>query len=404
MEKIKRLLKKLKIIFFQDGFYFYRGLKRYDLIIYDDIFPHPVSGFRFEEFTTLLKEFRDSKIVMDNISYNHINSSKTLHKDHIQQLIVRNPGIKSKCKLKKGLININTRLFYCLFLNNIFKNLVWIEKYKIPFVFTLYPGGGFQVNNSEIDRKLQRIFSSPYFQKVIVTQSYTQDYLIDNQLCEPDKILFIFGGVVPQYSINNPLINKEYYLMGKPTFDVCFCAAKYTPLGEDKGYDVFIDYAKKLATEFDFVRFHIIGGFTEEDIDLTNILDKTTFYGYQDFENLTVVYKKMDIIVSPNQPFVLRKGAFDGFPLGTVVEAVFNGVVALVTDNLNQNIFEDGEELIIINNESEDIFQKTVTLIEKPSLLRNIAEKGRRAFLKVYSSDTQMSKRIELLKNVISNN
>ncbi len=119
-------------------------------------------------------------------------------------------------------------------------------------------------------------------------------------------------------------------------------------------------------------------------------------------ENLAAIYKIMDIIVSPNKPFVLREGAFDGFPLGTVVEAVLNGVVAMVTDNLNQNIFVDGEELIIINNNSDHIFKKTIVLIENPYLLEKTAENGRQAFIKVYANSNQMDKRIALFNSVIA--
>ena len=56
-----KILRKLKKIFKQDFFIPFKGLKKYDLIIYDNIYPHPVSGFRLEEFTVLLKEFKSSK-------------------------------------------------------------------------------------------------------------------------------------------------------------------------------------------------------------------------------------------------------------------------------------------------------------------------------------------------------
>lgn len=84
----------------------------------------------------------------------------------------------------------------------------------------------------------------------------------------------------------------------------------------------------------------------------------------------------MDIVLSPNKPFLLGKGAFDGFPLGTVIEAVFNGVVPLVTDNLNQNTeFEDGNEIIIINNEINLIEKKVIELIKEPERLVSISKK-----------------------------
>src|SRR4030066_370297 len=83
-----------------------------------------------------------------------------------------------KIKIRKGFININAKLFYCVFINNIYDNLNWLEKFKIPFIFTLYPGGGFQINNEIIDKKLKIVFNSPMFKKVIVTQIFTLDYLI----------------------------------------------------------------------------------------------------------------------------------------------------------------------------------------------------------------------------------
>ena len=40
-------------------------LKKFDLVIYDDIYPHPVSGFRLEEFTILLSTIKNSKILLN---------------------------------------------------------------------------------------------------------------------------------------------------------------------------------------------------------------------------------------------------------------------------------------------------------------------------------------------------
>ena len=305
-------------------------------------------------------------------------------------------------KFKKGFININSQLFYCVFINNIFTNLKWIEKNKIPFVFTLYPGGGFQTGEAISDMKLRKVFASPMFKKVIVTQHYTRDYLRDNDFCKPEQIEYIFGGVVPQNSLQKDVTDKKSYLINKITFDICFCAAKYTPRGEDKGYDVFIDFAHKIAAKYDFIRFHVVGGFLNSDIDVTQIKDKIQFYGYQKFEGLSTIYKKMDVLVSPNKPFVLGKGAFDGFPLGTVVEAALNGVVALITDGLKQNtIFIPNEDLIIIESNSRSIEKEIIDLINQPEKLYLISEKGREKFMEVFSNEVQMKPRIELLQNEI---
>jgi glycosyltransferase involved in cell wall biosynthesis len=398
--KIKNKLKKL---IKQENFIPYKGFKKVDLLIFDDIFPHPVSGFRYEEYTVLLSSFKKSKIIMSSSAYSVVNTPVIDHKNHIKDFVEQNKSLKNKLRLKKGFVNINAELFYCVFINNIFDNLKWLEKHKIPFVFTLYPGGGFQLNETLSDNKLKKVFASPMFKNVIVTQKITQDYLINNNFCKSQSIQFVFGGVVPQISLNKDLTNKKSYLINKPTFDICFCAAKYTPRGVDKGYDVFIDFAHMIANEYDFIRFHIVGGFTEGDIDVSIIKDRIHFYGCQNFESLGAIYKNMDVLISPNKPFVLGKGAFDGFPLGTVVEAVLNGVVVLITDELKQNnVFVPDVDLILIEKEINSIRKEISGLINSPEKLYSISENGKEKFLEVYSNKIQMMPRIILLQNEIS--
>jgi glycosyltransferase involved in cell wall biosynthesis len=266
----------------------------------------------------------------------------------------------------------------------------------------LYPGGGFQIDDKTSNFKLKTVLQSPQFRKVIVTQQFTFDYLIKNKFCTSDKINFIFGGVVPQVSLKKDVSQKLSYLINKPTLDICFCAAKYMPKGIDKGYDVFIELAHLLNKKFDFVKFHVIGGFDKNDIDVSNLNNNIKFYGYQNFDNLNKIFKIIDIIVSPNKPFYLDKGAFDGFPLGTVVEAVLNGVVALLSDQLNQNnVFDNYKEIVIIESNTNKIEIEILNLINNPEKLYNLSENGRLKFVEVYSNQVQMKPRIELLENEI---
>ena len=395
----RKVRKKFESLFLKKRFF--KNYHKYDLLIYDDIFPHPISGFRYEEFRIVLEAFQNSKIILEPISYPIVGTTIDLHKTHVLEFKTKFPYAKNKLVSAEGAINVNTKLFYCIFLNNIYDNLEWLEKYKIPFVFTLYPGGGFQVEDDLSNQKLNRVTASPQFRKVIVTQLYTKEYLIKNQFCEMDKIEYIFGGVVPQISLEKSVELKTFF-PEKGTFDIVFCAAKYMPKGLDKGYDVFIELAHSLLKKFDFVRFHVIGGFSKEEIDVCLLERNITFYGYQKFEDLAAIYKGMDVILSPNKPFFLGNGAFDGFPLGTVVEAVLNGVVALVTDKLKQNtVFEEGEEIIIINDNVDAIEKIIINLIEQPNKLKTIAEQGRKKFLKIYSNEYQMNPRIQLLRNEI---
>ncbi|WP_316632859.1 glycosyltransferase family 4 protein [uncultured Flavobacterium sp.] len=378
-----------------------KSLYKNDLFIYDDIFPHPISGFRYEEFKTLLNYFKESKIFVEPLSYPALKTDVKIHKTHIAELIAKFPKLKNKFLQENKFVNINTKLFYCVFLTNIFHNLDWLEKYKIPFIFTLYPGGGFQVEDLISDQKLHRVLASPQFRKVIVTQLFTKEYLIKNNFCEANKIEYVFGCVVPQLSLNTNVSSEKKY-PNKETFDIVFCAAKYMPKGLDKGYDVFVELAHSLTQKYDFVRFHVIGGFDKEEIDVTLLDGKIKFYGYQKFDDLAAIYQQMDVIISPNKPFLYGKGAFDGFPLGTVIEAVLNNVVAIVTDNLNQNtVFDSGKEIIITNGDVSSIENEIIDLIENPEKLIDISQKGRSKFLEIYSNDYQMNPRIKLLSEEI---
>jgi hypothetical protein len=175
----------------------------------------------------LLTQFKKSKIILSSKSYPLLKTPISDNKRHVQELTSINKDFKNKLVFRTGFININARMFYCIFINNIIENLTWLEKYKIPFAFTLYPGGGFVFNNVESDAKLKIVFSSKMFKHVIVTQKITEDYLVNKEFCEKENIKFIFGGVVPQLSLKKDLFNKKTYLLNKDTFDICFCAAKY---------------------------------------------------------------------------------------------------------------------------------------------------------------------------------
>ena len=401
-KSIKKIKNFIKIVL-GIKYYFYKGLKKYDLIVFDTIFPHPISGFRLEEFKILLSHFKNSKILLSSESYSLVKSSKELHKIHINDFLNKNINLKNKLKPFKGFLNINTKLFYCIFLNNMIKFIDTLEEKKIPFIFTLYPGGGFQMDDEISNFKLKKICSSSYFKTVIVTQKITKEYLLKNNFCKEDKIKLIFGGVVPQNSLKNNL-EKKYYFKDKNTLDICFCAAKYMPKGIDKGYDVFIKLAHNLSHKYNFINFHIIGGYNEEEIDVTTIKNNITFYGYLNFTELETIFKNIDIIISPNKSFVLYNGAFDGFPLGTVVEAALNGVMVILSDDLNQNtLFIDNQELIITESTSESIEKIILNLIDNPNKLVEIAKNGKEKFQKVYSNNNQMKPRIEILENFINN-
>lgn len=380
----------------------------FTLVVFDDVFPSIYSPFRYEEYVEYLKKFERVYIYTTGTSFLALNEKRNVQ-EVIEEFEKKFPEYKERIfKLnyenKEKLREFRNKIAIITFLQNTKKNLEIIEKYQIPFIFTLYPGGGFILNNEESDEKLRSIFKSKYFRKVIVTQKITYDYLIKNKFCKEEEIEFIYGIVTPENILQTNIENKVYYKKGKETFDLCFVAHKYCEKGIDKGYDLFIDVANKMSKKHRNIKFHVVGGFDENDIDITEIKDKIKFYGIQSSEELINLYKNMDVIISPNRPFKLSKGSFDGFPTGSCTEAMINKVVLMCSDELKLNTkFEDGKEIIIIKTETDDIVEKVENLYKNPNKIVEIANNGRKKALKVYSKRNQILPRIKAIRKEAKN-
>lgn len=294
--------------------------------------------------------------------------------------------------LKEG-VRYKAKLAYSFFLAETYVLLPFLNKNKIPFVFVLYPGGGFGLNNGSSDRMLKDIFSSRYFRNVIVTQDITKRYLIDKKLCDESKISYIYGGFV-QFN-KDEVVPKKYYKQDKNTFDICFVAAKYSDKGVDKGYDLFIDIAKRLADKIDDIRFHVVGGFDENDIDVLDIKSKITFYGYKTPEFLVNLYSSMDIFLAPNRSGQLFEGSFDGFPLG--IDAGYCGVALFVGDDLNMNSdYIDKQDIVIINTDTDKTVDSILLYYNNKEDLYELSAKGCLKTQQLFNTNYQINERIKV--------
>lgn len=379
--------------------------KKNSVIIFDDIFPSIYSPFRYEEYIEYLKNLDNVYIYTTGKSLKAVSENRSLT-EVIKEFEEKYPEYQGKVlelneRNKKILEKLENKVAICTFLANIKQNINLIEEYKIPFIFTLYPGGGFVINDQSCDLLLKRICNSKYFKKVIVTQKNVYKYLIDKKICNRKQIEFIYGVVTPAEILNETNKEKKYYKNDKNTLDICFVAHKYMEKGIDKGYDLFIETAKKLNDKYFDICYHVIGGFDENDIDVKELKDKIVFYGIKDSNWLKNFYKNMDIIISPNRPFKLGKGSFDGFPTGSCTEAMINGVLLLCTDELNLNVkFKDNKDLIIIKPEVSDITAKLEELYHNTEKIIKIANNGKEKTKKIYSKESQIKPRIKLIRKV----
>lgn len=408
LKKIDEYNRYLNFTYDEPFTYYKRGLHvgtiqdiqdKSPLCIVDDISPHPISGFRYEEFTSILRNIPGSRL------YTTGENAHVLGTDSIHDLIIdykrKNPDLAAAVETLSPEMKINTSLLYCTFLGNALDLADRAEAEGVPFIFTLYPGGLFALNNERSDSALARVTGSPYFRKVIVTQKVTYDYLIEKKFCSPDKIEYIWGVVVPSHKLDMK-VEKQYHGLHKKTLDICFVAHKYSEHGQDKGYDVFLDVARQLSKDYDNVRFHVVGPWDKNILD-TEGIHHIKYYGVRGQDWFDTFYKDKDIMLSPNINSKIFEGSFDGFPTGAATDASLRKVAMFVTDplKLNDNHFVDGNEIVIIKHDVSDIVSKIKHYIDNPEKLQSICEAGYKKTNTLYSCDAQIRPRLRVLKRAL---
>lgn len=376
-----------------------------DLLIVDNIYPNPLSSFRMEEFSSYMEHFPKIRFFCNGAS-NHVvekrpfteimSAFKQAYPEWADRLIEteRPNNLPMERQLK-------VKLAYFCFLGNVYNSIKTLEKNHIPFVFELYPGGLFALDFDRSDQMLMRVTRSPYFRKVIVTQDVTRDYLLDHGFCTRDQIVEIFGGVIPRDALNTvPQINEGG---DDSTLKVCFAAMRYTRTGKDKGYDVFLEVARKLALQYEEIEFHVAGSFDESVLPLDGLDKCLQFHGVLTSNALDEFLKDMDIIVSPNINNVITKGAFDGFPTTTCVEAGLNGTLIMCTDplGLNNNRFVPGKEIEIITRDPDMIAEKILYYYHNRDHLRQMIRRQYTRIQALFNIEAQIGPRICLLEKEI---
>lgn len=378
----------------------------YDLLIIDDFLPNLLGSWRSIEMATYMKNFSNVQLLclktyylkkIYTLSYED-DKEQFLFRYHLKSLENNIIDINSS-----NSINVNAKLGYCLFISNLKVSFPLFERFQIPFLFTLYPGAGFRFYNKESDDFLRKINDSSLFKGVIVTQQSTFNYLVDRQIISENKIHFIYG-IPYQLSEFNLLLPKRFYKKNKSTLDICFVAAKYTKFGIDKGFDIFCQVASRLTKKYDFVKFHVVGGFGKEDMLYPVPENQIHFYSYQYFDFFRDFYCNMDLILSPVKSSVFGEGSFDGFPTGAVTDAGLFNVMMVSSDPLNDNIYPDfknWEEMVIAESNQNAMSDVVEKVIENPLLIENIAIAGRKKLVKLFSEGNQLNKRLNLINEIL---
>jgi lipopolysaccharide transport system ATP-binding protein len=373
---------------------FWRKHKTRRLVIVDDFFPNVLTAFRVAEYNALLQAFPALRVYssLGEFSLFHAQYA-ALYPEHADR--VRPYGPQSLT---------DADFVYLNFLNNAVQFLPDLEQHEIPFLVTLYPGGGLGLHESESDAKLLRVMSSPLLRGIITTQPITHSYvqaLARQHGLHMPALHHIPGGVMhPLYFNVTSLPSRVYYGQNKPVCDIAFVAEKYMPLGANKGYPEFIAAALALA-DVPALRFHVVGSFTPADIDASLLGARIRWYGTLESAQLRQLLSTIDLIVSPNRPFTLHPGNFDGFPTGGCVEASLTGVAVMATDELSQNVsYRDGENIILIKPDSIEIANRIRALVAMPERLAHIAQSGQHLTRQLFAAEMQIGRRMAVLREV----
>jgi glycosyltransferase involved in cell wall biosynthesis len=120
------------------------------------------------------------------------------------------------------------------------------------------------------------------------------------------------------------------------------------------------------------------------------------------FESTTTLYDFLlgiDVVVSPQRPFLLYPGNFDSLPPRGIVEASLQGAAMICSDVLGMNDrYRDGVEIVIAPPEVDALYRAVASLKADPKRLQSIAKAGQRRSRELFSSARQLRERFALLE------
>lgn len=388
--------------------------------LFCDRFPHTY-GFLLQQFQTYLREFPDARAysfgrkVMEPFGGHHFGEAMErwspgfpTEAARVHQLVPElddpaRPGESRlvRVRLAEGRFR-KPALAHNIFAMNadLFRPLY--ETLGIPFTFTLNPGGGFRLDDPYSDDRLRRVFDSKWFRRVIVTYPLTRDYIMA-RLGVPEAVIeLIPGTIVLEGTLMRHLGPKRRLGEHKDTLDICFAGMRYTPRGTDKGYDRFIAACGLLVELFPHLRVHVVGDFTPDMVDVSALAGRIAFHGKQDQRWMAGFFAGMDAILSPNIPGQITKGAFDGFPVTTCIEAAMCGVALFASDPMGLNFaLTDGVDYVAIDVEPRRLAEQMEPWLADPARLYALAEAGRHTVRRVWGEAAQMGPRVALFRRLL---
>jgi glycosyltransferase involved in cell wall biosynthesis len=365
--------------------------QRSGVVVLDDHFPTKGTGFRIAEFSWMLRHRVVSEVMTTATPLGDLLSEySAVHPQTYQQVSAYDPDRLDRFELAA-----------MVFLNNAALFLDDLDKHDLPFVLTLYPGGGLNLGEPDAEAKLAQVLTSRLLRHVITTQPMVTAHVRD--VCGAAMpITELIGLTVdPLYLGPGPGFRENYFGAGKDRLDIAFVAHRYRPDGADKGFPVFLDAVALLQDAGLPVHGHVVGGHGADDLAPHHSSLNLTFYGVLSTPELRQFFAGIDLIVSATRPDQLAPGSFDGFPTGSCVEAALSGVAVLASDELGQNrLFTDRRDIHIPHATAADVVARIHEMLAEPGGLRRVAQAGLRTARRAYGIDAQLWPRREIIEAV----
>lgn len=375
-----------------------RKTKRERIFILDKNSPDITSGFSVAEFNYYFQRLNNCYLYSESHNFD-VKSCEYIHKFPFTQGRFIKFSFYDLITELKGIDDfLSCSLIYTLFLERAYRYLPIMELLNIPFVFTLYSSLGYVPGDSDSDFRLKKVCESRMMKKVIVCSKYDYKYINENIGIPKEKIEYIYGVVTQEDYWSENKKDKNYYKKDKETFDICFIAHRYTPRGENKGYPIFIEVAKRLSNYSKDIQFHVVGGFTKEDIDVIDLKEKIHFYGKKEQSFFPEFYSNMDILLNLEQNCSFDKRKV--FMSASAAQSGLNEVAVFTFDESNINTeFTDGKDIVILQKDIDKIIERILFYYNDLNELYNLSNSCMKKFKQVYGLETQMKPRFNLIKN-----
>jgi glycosyltransferase involved in cell wall biosynthesis len=365
--------------------------RRQGVVALDDYFPAKGTGFRIAEFSWMLSHGVLSEVMTTATPLEELVAGySAVHPRTCGQ--VHAYDVERLGRFEAASV---------LFLNNAAYFVDDLEAAAVPFVLTLYPGGGLNLGHGQAEAKLSRVLASPQLRHVITTQPLVTDHVraVGPQHLAVTEVLGLT--VDPTYLRPGAGFRENFFGSGKQTLDVAFVAHRYTGDGKDKGFPVFLDCVRLLVSSGLSVRGHIVGGYVAGDIDQRYADLDLSCYGVLSTPELAAFFAGMDLIISAPTPGQIAPGSFDGFPTGSCVEAALCGVAVAASDPLHQNrLFIDRRDIHMPQANAPDIVARVHQMLAEPDGLARVALAGLRTARRGYGIEAQLLSRRRVMESV----